>query len=182
MISSRRLLPEWKGGIYLIDMNATMLAQIINFLLLVAILTKIAYRPILTALEERRSHIEKSLEEAELDRALANTMKTESQEQIVLARIQARTIIDEAITLGEKSKESIVRQAREENARLLKETQANIERDYQQAMNKLRTEVAIIAVAAAEKIIEKNLDAETNTRLVRNFIKDFTKKKYGELA
>lgn len=166
----------------MIDMNATMVAQIINFLLLVAILTKIAYRPILAALEERRSRIEKSLEEAEKERTLANAMKAESQEQIVAARIQARSIIDEAIALGEKSKETIVQKAREENARLLKETQEEIERNYQQALNKLRGEVAVLAVAAAEKIIEKNLDAETNTRLVQSFIKDFTKEKYGELA
>ena len=163
-------------------MNATMVAQIINFLLLVAILTKIAYRPILAALEERRSRIEKSLEEAEQERVMANAMKAESQEQIVAARIQARSIIDEAIALGEKSKESIEQKAREENARLLKETQEEIERNYQQALNKLRAEVAVLAVAAAEKIIEKNLDAETNTRLVQSFIKDFTKEKYGELV
>ncbi len=166
----------------MIDMNATMVAQIINFLLLVAILTKIAYRPILAALEERRSRIEKSLEEAEQERVMANAMKAESQEQIVAARIQARSIIDEAIALGEKSKESIEQKAREENARLLKETQEEIERNYQQALNKLRAEVAVLAVAAAEKIIEKNLDAETNTRLVQSFIKDFTKEKYGELV
>lgn len=166
----------------MIEMNATLVAQIINFLILVAILTKIAYRPILTALEERRTRIVKNLEEAEQDRVIANALKKESQEQIVAARIQARAIIDEAIALGEKSKEALLQQAREEHARLLKETQAQIERDYQQAMNRLRREVATIAVIAAEKIIEKNLDAETNTRLVQNFIRDFTKEKYGELT
>lgn len=166
----------------MIDINATLVAQIINFLILVAILAKVAYKPILTALEERRLRIEKSLEEAERERVLANTMKAESQDQIVAARIQARAIIDEATALGEKSKENIIEKAREENARLLRETQEEIERNYQQAMSKLRDEVAVIAVAAAEKIIEKNLDAETNTRLVRNFINDFSKEKYGELA
>ncbi|HWR42048.1 F0F1 ATP synthase subunit B [Sporomusa sp.] len=166
----------------MIDLNATLVAQIINFLILVAILTKIAYRPILAALEERRAFIEKNLEDAERERSLANTMKQESEEQIIEARIQARSIIDEAIRLGEKSRETILQKAWEENARLLKETQEEIERDYQQAMNRLRAEVAVMAVAAAEKIIEKNLDIETNTRLVQNFIKDFTKEKYGELA
>ncbi|SDD87928.1 ATP synthase subunit b, sodium ion specific [Sporomusa acidovorans DSM 3132] len=166
----------------MIDMNATMVAQIINFLLLVAILTKIAYRPILQALEERRTRIEKSLQEAEQERALAAAMKKESQEQVTAARIQARSIIDEAIALGEKSRESIIQKAEADNERLTKEAQAEIQRNYQQALSSLQTEVVILAVAAAEKIIEKNLDPETNARLVRGFIKDFTKKKYGELA
>lgn len=166
----------------MIDMNATMVAQIINFLLLVAILTKIAYRPIMTALEERRTRIAANLEKAEQDSVLAETLKKESQEQIIAARIQARAIIEEAIAHGEKSKESIMQKALEENERLLKETQAEIERNYQQALNKLRAEVAVMAIAAAEKIIEKNLDAETNTSLVNNFIRNFTKEKYGELV
>lgn len=166
----------------LIDMNATLVAQIINFLILVAILTKIAYKPILAALEERRTSIERSLEEAEQQRKLAETVKQECQQQIIAARIQARSIIEEATILGEKSKENIIRQAVEENERLVRETQEEIERNYQQALSKLRTEVAVMAIGAAEKIIEKNLDAETNTRLVKKFIKNFTKEKYGELA
>ncbi len=166
----------------MIDMNATLVAQIINFLILVAILTKIAYKPILAALEERRTSIERSLEEAEQQRKLAETVKQECQQQIIAARIQARSIIEEATILGEKSKENIIRQAVEENERLVRETQEEIERNYQQALSKLRTEVAVMAIGAAEKIIEKNLDAETNTRLVKKFIKNFTKEKYGELA
>ena len=166
----------------MIEMNATLVAQIINFVILVAILTKIAYRPILAALEERRTRIEKSLEEAEQGRLLAETLKQESQEQIIAARIQARSIIEEAIAIGEKSKESIMQKAREENERLVMEAQEEIERNYQQALNKLRAEVAVMAVAAAEKIIEKNLDVETNTSLVKNFIKNFTKENYGELV
>lgn len=166
----------------LIDMNATLVAQIINFLILVAILTKFAYKPILAALEERRTSIERSLEEAEQQRMLAETVKQESQQQIIAARIQARSIIEEATILGEKSKENIIQQALEENERLVRETQEEIERNYQQALSKLRTEVAVMAIGAAEKIIEKNLDAESNTRLVKKFIKNFTKEKYGELA
>ncbi len=166
----------------MIDINATLVAQIINFLILVALLTKIAYKPIMAALEERRDGIEKSLLEAEHERSLAEKLKQESENQILEARIQARTIIDEAIALGEKSRESIINTANEESGRLLKETQEEIERCYQQAMLKLRAEVAIMAVAAAEKIIEKNLDAETNTLLVQKFIKNLNKEKYGELA
>ncbi|WP_371364795.1 ATP synthase subunit b [Sporomusa rhizae] len=166
----------------MIDINATLVAQIINFLILVALLTKIAYKPIMTALEERRAGIEKSLLEADRERSLAEKLKQESENQILEARIQARTIINEAIALGEKSRESIINKANEENGRLLKATQEEIEHCYQQAMLKLKAEVAIMAVAAAEKIIEKNLDVETNTLLVQNFIKNLNKEKYGELA
>ena len=166
----------------MIDINATLVAQIINFLILLAILARFAYRPILTALAARRTHIEKSLDEAEQELTLAKQLKLESEQQILAARIQARSIIDEAIGLGEKSREAIVQKAIEENTRLLKEAQEEIERNYQQAITRLRAEVAVMAVAAAEKIIEKNLDADTNTRLVKKFIKEFTKEKYGELV
>lgn len=166
----------------LIDMNATLVAQVINFLILVAILTKLAYKPILAALEARRTSIEKSLEEAVQQRVLAEKLKQESQDEILAARIQARTIIEEAIALGEKSKDGIIQKALEENERLVREAQEELERSYQQALLKLRAEVAVMAVAAAEKIIEKNLDADSNTRLVKKFIKNFTREKYGELT
>jgi len=166
----------------LIDINATLVAQVINFLILLAILSKLAYKPILSALEARRSSIEKSLEEAVKQRVLAETLKQESQDEILAARIQARAIIEEAIALGEKSKDGIIQKALEENERLVREAQEELERSYQQALIKLRSEVAVMAVAAAEKIIEKNLDVETNTRLVKKFIKNFTREKYGELT
>ena len=166
----------------MIDINATLVAQIINFLILMAILARFAYRPILTALTARRTHIEKSLDEAERELVTAKQMRAESEQQIIEARVQARAIIDEAINLGEQSREAIVQKAIEENTRLLKEAQEEIERNYQQAIVRLRAEVAVMAVAAAEKIIEKNLDVDTNTRLVKKFIKEFSKEKYGELA
>ena len=166
----------------MIDINATLVAQVINFLILLAILSKLAYKPILSALEARRSSIEKSLEEAVKQRVLAETLKQESQDEILAARIQARAIIEEAIALGEKSKDGIIQKALEENERLVREAQEELERSYQQALNKLRAEIAVMAVAAAEKIIEKNLDAESNTRLVKKFIKNFTREKYGELT
>ena len=163
-------------------MNATLVAQIINFLILVGILTKIAYRPILAALEERRKQIEQSLTEAEQARVLAEAVEKQCRQQLAEARSQARAIIDEAIALGEKSQASMVQTAREENERLLAKAQAEIEHNYQQALQRLQAEVAVMAVAAAEKIIEKNLDHETNAGLVQKFIADFTKEKYGELV
>lgn len=165
----------------MVDLNATLIAQIINFLILVAILTKVAYKPLMKALADRQARIEGNLANAEQERAAAAELKREYQEQLAQARSQAQAIVEKASKLAEQTREEIIQEARAEHARLLKEAQAEIAREQERAIAELRGEVVSLSIAAATKIVGHNIDAATNSKLVTDFIDKLDADKMGGL-
>jgi len=165
----------------LIDLNATLFAQIINFLLLVAILGKFAYKPLMKILAERQSKIQTSLDTAEQDRLAAEQLKQDYLNQLATARAQAQAIVEKATTLAEQTKEEILREAQAESSRLLQKAQEEIGREREQAMLEFKGELASLAVAAAAKIIAQNLDEKANAKLVNEFINELDSEKIGGL-
>nr|WP_092070990.1 F0F1 ATP synthase subunit B [Dendrosporobacter quercicolus]NSL48444.1 F0F1 ATP synthase subunit B [Dendrosporobacter quercicolus DSM 1736]SDM17122.1 F-type H+-transporting ATPase subunit b [Dendrosporobacter quercicolus] len=165
----------------MIDLNATLFAQIINFLLLVAILGKFAYKPLMKILAERQSKIQTSLDTAEQDRLAAEQLKQDYLNQLATARAQAQAIVEKATTLAEQTKEEILREAQAESSRLLQKAQEEIGREREQAMLEFKGELASLAVAAAAKIIAQNLDEKANAKLVNEFINELDSEKIGGL-
>lgn len=165
----------------MVDLNATLIAQIINFLILVAILSKVAYKPLMRTLADRQANIQANLDNAEKERLAAEKLKQDYLNQLAEARAQAQAIVEKATKLAEQNKEEILLQAREESARLLKNTQEEIIREREQAMKQFKGEVVTLAVAAATKVIARNLDEQANAKLVDDFIQDLDEEKIGGL-
>ncbi|WP_371363156.1 ATP synthase subunit b, sodium ion specific [Sporomusa rhizae] len=165
----------------MVELNATLIAQIINFLILVAILTKVAYKPLMQALADRQAKIADSLETAEQEKQAAEKLKQEYLAQLADARAQAQAIVEKAAKLAEQTKEEIMKEAREESARLLKATQEEIARERERAVAELKGEVVTLAVAAASKIIAQNIDEQANAKIVDEFIGNLDGKKIGGL-
>ncbi|MCE5286548.1 MAG: F0F1 ATP synthase subunit B [Pelosinus sp.] len=165
----------------MIDINGTLLAQIFNFLILVAILAKFAYKPLMKGLADRQTQIISNIETAEREKAEAAALKREYQQQLMAARTEAQAIVEKARKLAEESKEEILAEARTEHARLLKAAQAEIARERDLAVAELKGEVVTLSLAAATKIIGRNLDASANSKLVNEFIEKLDEKKIGGL-
>ena len=165
----------------MVDLNATLIAQIINFLILVAILTKVAYKPLMQALADRQAKIADSLETAEKEKQAAEKLKQEYLAELSEARTQAQAIVEKAAKLAEQTKEEMLKEAREESARLLKATQEEIARERERAIAELKGEVVTLAVAAASKIIAQNMDETANAKIVDEFINNLDGKKIGGL-
>lgn len=163
----------------MVDLNATLIAQIINFLILVAILAKFAYKPLMKALADRKAHIAASIEAAEKDKLSAQNLKQQYEEQLVHARFEAQAIVDKATKLAEQTREEIIADAKAEQARILKAAQEEIVREREQALAEVRAEVVSISLAAASKIIGQNLDVNANAKLVSDFIDKLDKQKIG---
>lgn len=165
----------------MIDLNATLLIQIFNFLLLVALLTKFAYKPLMSMLAEREQRIAGSLEAAEQERQEATKLKEEYLKELAAARNQAQQIVEKANRLAEQNKEELLRAAKEEHARLLKATQEELAREREKAMQDLRSEVVALSVAAAGKILSQQLDEAAHAQLVDDFIGKLDREKTGGL-
>ena len=146
------------------------LTQALGFLILLFILKKIAWKPLLSLLDERREKI--SSEFQTIDRTKSELSRLEQDYKARLAEIdaQARQRIQEAISEGQRISVEIQEKAREESKNILNKAKENIELEVAKARVELRNQVATLAIKAAEKLIKVELTEERHKRLVTEFI------------
>lgn len=145
---------------------------IVNFLILVAILYKFLYNPILGMLDARKEEIKSRYDEADVARAEAVQLKEEYTKEMQNARESAQEIITKATKLAEESKTGIIAEARVESEKVLKKAQEEIRLEKEKAKADLRNEVASLAVLAAGRVIEKTIKAEDHEQMIRQFVQE----------
>ncbi|MBQ5588101.1 MAG: F0F1 ATP synthase subunit B [Selenomonadales bacterium] len=165
----------------MVEINATLVAQVINFLILVVILTKVAYKPLMKILEERRAAIEGSIASAQKEREEAEAMKAEYKAQLSQARAEAQAIVAKAERTAKESRDAILADAKREQARMLASAREEIALEKQRALAELRREVVTLSTLAASKVLAENLDAQKNSALVERFIDELDKDGSGGL-
>ena len=143
---------------------------IINFLILLVLLRLVAWKPILKALETRESTINDALNRAEVAKSDAERILAENQKALLRAEEESQRVLRESREHAERLQSEALARAQEESRRLLDQAHQEIDRSKQQALNELRTEVATLAVGAAEKILNEQLDADKQKRLVDNYL------------
>jgi F-type H+-transporting ATPase subunit b len=143
---------------------------IIAFVVLVVLFLKFAYPAVQKGLEARTERIRADLEQAEKAKTEAEGVLAEYKKQLADARAQSDKIIDDARKQAESVKNDIVNKANNEAAEIKAKASADIESARTAALASLQTSVAEIAIELAEKVVEKNLDRETNKRLIDSFI------------
>lgn len=169
------LLASEAGG-SLIDVNPGLIIwTIVTFILLLIILKKFAWKPILSALDQRENAIKEALEKADKAKQEANILLQQNQVQINKAEEEAKKILQQSREYAEKLKEDLMQKSKEEAARLREDALLEIERKKNEAFAGLKNEVAGIAIQAAEKILKQNIDADSNTKLVNQYLDEIKK-------
>ncbi len=138
-----------------------LIAQIINFLVIMAVLRMFLYRPMLNMLDQRREKIRESLSAAEKARAEAANRSRENEEIINQARRQAQDIIRQAEERAKQREQQIVTEASAQVDAMKTRAQGEVEYERQQAMGALRGEVAQLSLAIARKTIGASLVNES---------------------
>ncbi len=139
---------------------------IITFLVLLALLAKYAWRPLLRALEARQETIRKSLDEAQQARRELERLNQESAKILKNAHMEAESIVSKTWTEAEKLREEMKQKARTEADAIIREARRQIEVETGRALRQIRTEVADLSVTIASKLIQRNLSKADNTRLI----------------
>ena len=158
-----------EGG--LLDINAgLMFWTVVIFLLVLFALYRFAFPHILGAVEAREARIAELLSAAQRDRdeaqSLLETQRTQQEE----LRAQIQEMLAEGRTAGERMREDIVAEARREQQALLERARRDIDQQADQAIADLKAQAVELSIAAASRLIEKNLDQEENRRLVRDYL------------
>lgn len=165
----------------MIDINWTLIAQIFNFLILVVILRAVAYKPIVRVLKEREDKIAASLAKADSDEAEAEQKLHEYEAKLSAARVKAQDIVDKAAKHAQEEREARVLETKREIMQMKKAAEAEMQRERERAVEQLKGDMVTLSLAAAGKIISKNLDEKENAKLIDDFIVQLDKEKIGEL-
>jgi len=156
------------GG--LISLDKSLIIQILNFLILLAILYRLLYKPLLAKLEERSAAIKASLEAAEAARATAAKQQEENAERLRAAYAEAQAIRAAALKEAADEQRKLVDAARHEAQQLVASAKAQTEADIRRAREDLRREVSDIAIAVAEKLVRRSLRDQEHRAIVDDAI------------
>ncbi|PKG84888.1 F0F1 ATP synthase subunit B [Colwellia sp. 75C3] len=152
------------------DINMTLVGQLIAFVVFVIFCMKYVWPPIIGAIEERQAIIADGL--AASDRAAKDLelAQEKAKTQLKDAKVQAASIVDAAKKLEAKIVEETAGKAQVEKDRILATGHAEIETERNRAREDLRKEVAILAVAGAEKILERSIDAAAHSDILDKLV------------
>lgn len=147
--------------------------QLIAFAILFFILAKFAWKPILSALDERDSTIEASLSEAEKARLEMQNLVADNERLLQEARVERDEILRSANEFATQTMEISKEEAAKAGAKMIEEAKAVIETEKQAALTDVKIQVAELSLKIAEKLMRQNLATEASQKeLVEEFVKD----------
>jgi F-type H+-transporting ATPase subunit b len=152
------------GG--LISVDKSLFVQIANFVLLLLILQRLLYKPLLAKMEERSLAIKRSLDEAQAARAQAARQQEENEARLRTAHAEAAAIRDQALREAAEESRKHIEAAQAQSRKLVDDTQAQLQAEVRRAREELRREVADLSVAVAEKLVRRTIRADDHRRIV----------------
>ncbi len=147
----------------------------ITFFIVLIILSKVALKPMLTAIKNREDGIREDLEKARQQREEAEALLQKHQDMLAGAEEEARKLLKENQQMAEKARQELIEKARQESEKLLERAKEEIDQQKESALASLKAEVADLAVGAAEKIILQTLDKDKQKAIVEEYIKTMPK-------
>jgi F-type H+-transporting ATPase subunit b len=158
------------GGLFAVD-PGLWLWTIVVFVIVLTVLAKFAWGPILKSLESREAGIRGAIDESERARREGVALLEEHKRQLADARRQAQELVQEGRDAGQRLRAEIETKAREEGDRMIERARSEIEREREQAVEALRRESVDLALAAASSVLGKKLDAAADRQLVEDYLK-----------
>ncbi len=143
---------------------------ILTFLIVLVVLWKAALPPILGAVEAREQQIRDLLAAAERERAEAQDALAQNARQLEETRSRIQEMVAEGRTAGERVRDEIIADGRRQAEDLMTRSRRDVRQELDRALQELRLEAVDIAIAAASKLVDRNLDEEDNRRLVREYL------------
>lgn len=169
--SALAVVAEEAGGASPFTVNGGLIIwTLVIFGILMFVLAKTAWPAILKQIEDREARIRQQLEDAAKANAEAQRLLAEYQGQMAQARTEAQDLLAQGRVAGEKLREEMVAKGRAEQEELLDRARREIALERDRAVAELRREAVELSIAAASKVIERNLDTEADRKLVQDYL------------
>lgn len=146
--------------------------QILNTIVLFFALKHFLFKPVLKIVDERKERIDNDIEFGKKEKSEGIAFKKEYEERIQNARSEGHAIVDAAKKRADIRTEEMVIQAKNETEKIKEKMYADIEKEKKRAVNDIKDEISDIALMAASKVIEKDIDKQKHEELINNFVKE----------
>ena len=150
----------------------TALFTLLNFLALFIVMKKYLYGPIMDMIQTRQKEIDDLYQDAQDAQTQAKAMEAEYQQKLSVATQTSEQLVKEAVARGQAREEEILRQANLEADAILTKAAADIAMEKKKAINDAKDEISGIAMAIAEKVVGRELNAADQANLVESFISE----------
>lgn len=154
------------GGLYIGDM----LIVLFSFLILVFLVRKFAWGPVMDMMKQREEHVANEILAAEKNRESADKLFAESETRLEEIKQEARSMIEDAKQLGKQQEEQIIQTAKAEAVSLKEAAQKDIQMEKERALQAVQDQVASLSVLIATKVIEKELNEADQEDLIADFV------------
>ena len=146
---------------------------IATFLVLLLVLKWKAWGPLMDTLDARAKQIEESLSKAEKVTAEAEVQAEKNEQILQKARIEAQEIVSNAREAGDKLKQKLETDGKEQYDNMLHKAKEQIDTEKQKALNEIKSTVVDIALKASEKVIKRNLNSDDNKKMIKETVDEF---------
>lgn len=147
-----------------------LLAQLVNFAVLVLVLYRFGYKPILSFLDDRKKKIERGIANAEKAEKRLEDISKKEKEVLAKARGEAQEMINLAKETAEKSKAEIVAKAQEESGKMIETAKSRVEEEKSRAIREIKSEVAELVGLAVEKVVKEKVDSEKDRKIIEDLL------------
>lgn len=150
----------------------TMIATLINTLILFLVLKHFLFKPVNKILDERKKNVEETYRQADEKLTEAARLESEYTEKLANAKAESAEIVKNATKRAQTRSDEIIAEAKKEASSLMVKANADIEKEKKRAVNQIKDEISDIALAVAEKVVEKEIDPKDHERLIESFISE----------
>lgn len=150
----------------------TMIATLINTLILFLVLKHFLFKPVNKILDERKQNVEETYRQADEKLSEAARLESEYTEKLANAKEESAEIVKNATKRAQTRSDEIIAEAKKEASSLIVKANADIEKEKKRAVNQIKDEISDIALAVAEKVVEKEIDPKDHERLIESFISE----------
>ncbi|MFD1852175.1 F0F1 ATP synthase subunit B [Oceanobacillus bengalensis] len=149
-----------------------MAVQLIAFIILLILLKKFAWGPLMNMMQKREEYVAGEIEAAEKSRLEAEQASKDAAAELLQVKQEAQKMIENAKNAGVKQEQDIIEAARKEAERIKVQAQADIQNEKEQAIQVLQAQVASLSVLIAGKVIEKEISEKDQEELINTFLKE----------
>ncbi len=148
------------------------IAQMVNFFILLGLLYKFLYKPLLKVLEERRERVDKSIEQAKLIEENMARATRERQEEIAKARLEAGRIMEEAKLAATAHRNKLMVEAQSESDKIVKQAEASLQAEKAAMLGEAKLELAALVMNTTEKVLRGTMTEAINKHYIEEVVRD----------
>jgi F-type H+-transporting ATPase subunit b len=144
----------------------------VTFFFLFLILARVAWKPLLSAVDQREKTISESLQKAEAAKSEAQQLLEEQDKKLSEAQDEIQKMMKQNKEMAEKTRNEMIENAKDQVQKLHQRAQADIARETEAAVLELKKQVADLAIQAASRLIQEKIDAEKHRSLIDQYIRE----------